>query len=67
MYDISGLVKRGKGIDLTTKLTSDVYEQYNLTRSVDVANHDDFMDSLDHLLNGGTCSGCEDPVVTCPA
>ena len=64
---ILGLVTR-PGVELTTKLTTDVYEQYKLDPNVAVANEDDFMDSLDKLLNGGSCgAGCNADVVTCPA
>ena len=67
MNYISGLVTR-PGVELTTKLTTDVYEQYKLDPNVAVANEDDFMDSLDKLLNGGSCgAGCNADVVTCPA
>ena len=45
-----------------------MYEQYKLDVTVDVPNHNDFMDSLDILLNGGDCGGgCNANVVTCPA
>jgi len=56
------------GVKLTTKLTTDVWEQYKLDTSVEVSNNDDFMDSLDTLLGGGDCgAGCAQDVVTCPA
>ena len=67
VHYILGLVTR-PGVELTTKLTTDVYEQYKLDPNVAVANQDDFMDSLDKLLNGGSCgAGCNAEVVTCPA
>ena len=56
------------GVQLTTKLTTDVWEQYKLDTSVEVSNNDDFMDNLDKLLGGGDCgAGCAQDVVTCPA
>ena len=56
------------GVQLTTKLTTDVWEQYKLDTSVEVSNNDDFMDNLDKLLDGGDCgAGCAQDVVTCPA
>jgi len=63
----TGLVTK-PGVKVTTKLTTDVWEQYKLDTSVEVANNDDFMDSLDKLLGGGSCgAGCNMDVVTCPA
>ena len=53
---------------MKTKLTTDVWEQYKLDTTVEVEGNDDFMNSLDKLLKGGSCgAGCAADVVTCPA
>ena len=62
---VSGIVTR-PGVEVKTRLTTDVWEQYQLDTSVEVANNDDFMKSLNKMLNGGSCgSGCNADVVTC--
>lgn len=61
----TGIVTR-PGVEVKTRLTTDVWEQYQLDTSVEVANNDDFMKSLNKMLNGGSCgSGCNADVVTC--
>ena len=54
------------GVDIRAKLTNDVWEQYNMDVNVEVATNDNFMNSLDYMLDGGDCSGCNNDVVTCP-
>ena len=45
-----------------------MYEQYKLDINAEIPNHDNFMDTLDDLLDGGSCGvGCNADVVTCPA
>ena len=65
-----GVVSR-PGVDVTLKLTTDVYAQNNDWDANDLQvppNHNDFMDSLDKLLNGDNCNGgCNNSVVTCTA
>ena len=61
----TGVITR-PGISLKAKLTSDVWEQYNLDVNDEVVHHVDFMTSLDYMLDGGVCTGCNDDVVTCP-
>jgi len=63
----SGIVTR-PGVEVKTKLTTDVWEQYKLDTKVEVEGNDDFMSSLEELLKGGSCgAGCAADVVTCPA
>ena len=65
LNSVSGIVTR-PGVEVKTRLTTDVWEQYQLDTSVEVANNDDFMKSLNKMLNGGSCgSGCNADVVTC--
>ena len=64
---LTGIVTR-PGVEVKTKLTTDVWEQYKLDTTVEVEGNDDFMNSLDKLLKGGSCgAGCAADVVTCPA
>ena len=63
----TGIVTR-PGVEVKTKLTTDVWEQYKLDTKVEVEGNDDFMSSLEELLKGGSCgAGCAADVVTCPA
>jgi len=63
----TGIVTR-PGVEVKTKLTTDVWEQYKLDTTIEVEGNDDFMNSLDKLLKGGSCgAGCAADVVTCPA
>ena len=63
----TGIVTR-PGVEVKTKLTTDVWEQYKLDTTVEVEGNDDFMNSLEKLLKGGSCgAGCAADVVTCPA
>jgi len=64
--ETTGIVTR-PGVELKAKLTTDVYEQYKLDINAEIPNHDNFMDTLDDLLDGGSCGGgCNADVVTCP-
>jgi len=63
----NGIVTR-PGVEVKTKLTTDVWEQYKLDTTVEVKNNNNFFRPLEKLLNGGSCgAGCNADVVTCPA
>lgn len=63
----TGIVTR-PGVEVKTKLTTDVWEQYKLDTTVEVKNNNNFFRPLEKLLNGGSCgAGCNADVVTCPA
>ena len=66
-FSFTGIVTR-PGVEVKTKLTTDVWEQYKLDTTVEVKNNNNFFRPLEKLLNGGSCgAGCNADVVTCPA